>query len=100
MSACPVRVGVGIADAERGEHVASELDRRVLGIGARTLREVPRRVAVAGGRRKWGAIEAALRGGWVSVLVTDLHTAEELAGRATPALEHDATVTAGTPVRR
>ncbi len=64
-------------DAE-GRHVASELDDRVLGIGARTLRAVPRRVAVAGGRRKWGAIEAAVRGGWVNVLVTDLHTAEAL----------------------
>lgn len=82
-----------------GEHVASELDRRVLGIGARTLREVPRRIAVAGGRRKWGAIEAAVRGGWVSVLVTDLHTAEQLAERATPAPLQSATVTAGEPAR-
>lgn len=47
---------------EDGRHVVSELDDRVLGIGADTLQAVPRRVAVAGGARKSTAIKAALRG--------------------------------------
>lgn len=64
-------------DAE-GRHLASDLDERVLGIDAATLSSIPRRVGVAGGERKWGAIRAALLGGWLNVLVTDLHTAQWL----------------------
>jgi DNA-binding transcriptional regulator LsrR (DeoR family) len=40
--------------------------------------KVPRRIGVAGGRRKWKAIKAAVTGGWANVLITDLATAEEL----------------------
>ncbi|MFF5078400.1 sugar-binding transcriptional regulator [Actinoplanes sp. NPDC000266] len=61
-----------------GEHIDSDLDDRVLGIGAGTLRAVPRRVAVAGGARKSTAIRAALRGRWVNVLITDLQVARSL----------------------
>jgi DNA-binding transcriptional regulator LsrR (DeoR family) len=61
-----------------GRHVASALDDRVLGIGADTLRQVPRRVGVAGGERKYRAIRAALHGGWLNVLITDQETATEL----------------------
>jgi len=39
---------------------------------------VPRRVGVAGGARKLGAIQAALLGRWVNVLITDQTTAEAL----------------------
>lgn len=63
---------------EEGRHVASALDDRVLGIGAETLKQVPRRVGVAGGERKYRAIRAALRGGWLNVLITDQATATEL----------------------
>jgi len=66
-------------DAE-GRPIVSDLDERVLGIDPDTLRAIPRRVGVAGGVRKWGAIRAALVGGWLSVLITDLHTAQWLAG--------------------
>jgi DNA-binding transcriptional regulator LsrR (DeoR family) len=62
-----------------GVHVASGLDERILGIGVDARREVPRRVGVAGGARKLTTIRAALRGGWVNVLVTDLQTAQHLA---------------------
>jgi DNA-binding transcriptional regulator LsrR (DeoR family) len=61
-----------------GRHVASSLDDRVLGIGAETLKAVPRRVGVAGGARKYKAIRAALHGGWLNVLITDQETATEL----------------------
>ena len=48
---------------------------RVIGIDADTLRAVPRRVGVGGGARKHEAIRGALRGGWLSVLITDHETA-------------------------
>ena len=63
---------------EDGKAVPSGVDDRVIGIAADELRRVPRRVAVAGGGRKYSAILAALRGGWVNVLITDLGTARRL----------------------
>ena len=65
-----------------GRHIDSELDDRVLGIAADTLRAIPRRVAVAGGTRKSTAIRAALSGGWVNVLITDLQVARGLIVRS------------------
>ena len=44
----------------------------------RTFRAIPRRVGLAGGERKHEAIRAALLGGWVNVLVTDMATARAL----------------------
>jgi DNA-binding transcriptional regulator LsrR (DeoR family) len=68
-----------------GVLVHSELDDRVVGIGADTLRRVPHRVGMAGGKSKHAAIHAALLGGWVNVLLTDTGTAEALlADRTAP----------------
>lgn len=61
-----------------GMPVASSLDDRVLGIPAALLRNVPRRIGVAGGMRKLEAIRAALRGGWINVLITDSQVAAAL----------------------
>jgi DNA-binding transcriptional regulator LsrR (DeoR family) len=61
-----------------GELVPSDLDDRVVGIDADTLREIPRRVGIAGGESKHTAIHAALAGGWVNVLITDTATAAAL----------------------
>ncbi|GAB2621518.1 DNA-binding transcriptional regulator [Paractinoplanes abujensis] len=61
-----------------GAHIESAFDERVLGIAPATLMRVPRRVAVAGGLRKSNAIRAAVRGGWVNVLITDLQVARSL----------------------
>lgn len=63
---------------ETGRHLESALDDRVLGITAARLQAIPRRVAVAGGTRKTTAIKAALLGGWVNVLITDLQVARGL----------------------
>lgn len=63
-----------------GRPVASGLDGRVVGIELAALGEVPRVIAVAGGKRKHDAIAAALRGGLISHLVTDQSTAEALIG--------------------
>ena len=67
---------------EEGAAVKSPLDRRVLGIDAETLRSRPRVVGVAGGGRKFTAIRAALLGGWINVLITDLETAQRLDAEA------------------
>ena len=66
-----------------GDHVPSDLDDRVVGIDADTLRRVPHRVGVAGGASKHGAVHAAVAGGWVNVLLTDTGTAQALLRTAT-----------------
>jgi DNA-binding transcriptional regulator LsrR (DeoR family) len=63
---------------ERGELVDSGLDGRVVGIPPRDFRRIPRRLGIAGGERKFSAIRAALLGGWVNVLITDLTMARRL----------------------
>ncbi|HLL65818.1 MAG TPA: sugar-binding domain-containing protein [Micromonosporaceae bacterium] len=70
---------------EHGNLVPSALDERVLGIDADTLRSIPRVVALAGGSRKYTAIRAALLGGWIDVLITDLDVARRLAAEPAPA---------------
>ncbi|WP_127792418.1 sugar-binding transcriptional regulator [Agromyces sp. LHK192] len=64
---------------EDGAEVVTGLSERVLGIGGDVLRAVPRRVGIAGGDEKRLAIAASLRGGWISVLVTDAGVARWLA---------------------
>jgi DNA-binding transcriptional regulator LsrR (DeoR family) len=61
-----------------GKLVPSDLDGRVVGIDADTLRRIPRRIGIAGGESKHGAIQAAVLGGWINVLLTDTGTASAL----------------------
>jgi DNA-binding transcriptional regulator LsrR (DeoR family) len=61
-----------------GALVRGDLDDRVVGISPDDYRAIPRRVGVAGGARKHAAIRAALRGGWVNVLLTDVEAARAL----------------------
>lgn len=63
---------------EDGNHVRSNFDQRVIGVTAKELLAVPRRIGVAGGDRKFSAIRAALLGGWVNILITDLAMATRL----------------------
>ena len=63
-----------------GRAVASELDALVIGVTLDQLKVVKRRVGVAGGASKYEAVRAALRGGWINTLVTDVVTAERLLG--------------------
>lgn len=61
-----------------GRPVRTSFDERVLGIGTEQIRRIRRRIGVAGGRRKFEAVRGALRGGWLTTLVTDLESASRL----------------------
>jgi len=68
-------------DAE-GKPVVTPLDDLVLGVTLSQLRRARRCAVVAGGQSKYAAIRAALRGGWVDMLVTDVRTARHLIATA------------------
>ncbi|MEU6731525.1 sugar-binding domain-containing protein, partial [Nonomuraea wenchangensis] len=61
-----------------GELIHSDLNSRVVGIDPEVLRAIPRRIGMAGGERKHAAIRAAISGGWVNVIITDVATARAL----------------------
>lgn len=62
----------------RGEPVDGPLEGRTIGIELSQLKTVPCRIGVAGGMDKVQAILAALRGGYVNVMVTDADTARAI----------------------
>lgn len=64
-----------------GQPVVSPLDDLVVGSTLDQVRAARRRVVVAGGPDKHEAIAAALAGGWVDLLVTDVGTARYLVDR-------------------
>jgi DNA-binding transcriptional regulator LsrR (DeoR family) len=61
-----------------GRLVLTPLHNRVIGVELESLKAAKRVVGIAGGPRKGEAIRAALRGGWINVLITDKSTAEKL----------------------
>ncbi|MEM5500293.1 sugar-binding transcriptional regulator [Ahrensia kielensis] len=63
---------------ENGEIVDTELDDRTVGLRLDQLRKKERAIGVVSGAEKHGIALAALRAGYVSVLVTDEATAEIL----------------------
>ena len=65
----------------QGIPIKSPLMDRVIGIDLPTLKKAKTVVGIAGGSRKLAAINAALLGGWINVLITDRHTAEQLLAR-------------------
>jgi hypothetical protein len=69
---------------------------RVIEIEPASLKGVSRVVGVAGGRRKVRAIHAALRGGWINVLITDLRAAESLLSSAQQLHISEARVSGGS----
>jgi len=62
----------------QGRPVETDFDKRVIGISTQQIRRARRRIGVAGGKRKFEAIRGALRGGWLSTLITDLHTGQRM----------------------
>lgn len=61
-----------------GKVVKNSLDKRVISMSLKQLRQVDRSIGVAGGRRKYKAVLAALRGQWINILITDCYTAQRL----------------------
>ncbi|MET8976414.1 sugar-binding domain-containing protein [Streptomyces sp. NPDC004539] len=63
---------------EDGVHVDAGLGERTIGVSVDQLRSVSRRIAVAGGDSKYTAVRGAVRGRWITALVTDISTARRL----------------------
>lgn len=64
-----------------GRAIKHELSDRVIGLSLEELSAIPSRVIAAGGASKIDALQAALSGGLLTVLVTDASTARELLAR-------------------
>ena len=71
------QINLRFLDAQ-GTPILSELDDLVIGVTLTQLPKTGGRFAVAGGATKYEAVRAALRGGWIDTLVTDMETAERL----------------------
>lgn len=71
------QVNLRFIDAD-GKPVTTELDELVIGITPEQIKKTQLRVGSAAGVSKWAAIKAAVKGGWINVLVTDKPTAEYL----------------------
>ena len=66
----------------RGEHVDNRVEQRIVRIlEPEKMRAVPVKIGIAFGKPKVGVIAAALRGGWITHLVTDEETAERVLER-------------------
>ncbi|CTV66851.1 sugar-binding transcriptional regulator [Escherichia albertii] len=63
---------------EEGNLVPSPLDQLSLSIKPEQIRKIPEIIAIAGGQEKHAAIAAALKGRWVTTLITDAGTARYL----------------------
>jgi lsr operon transcriptional repressor len=61
-----------------GHALAEDLDSRVVGLSLDQMRQIPSRVAIAGGLAKVEAVRAVVRSGLINYLVTDLACAEAL----------------------
>jgi len=61
-----------------GAPVRTALTERVIGISLPQVKKAKRVIALAGGKRKTGAILGALNGRWVNVLITDRWTAKTI----------------------
>jgi DNA-binding transcriptional regulator LsrR (DeoR family) len=61
-----------------GRHMIGDLDSRMIGITLDELKALPNRLCVAGGPEKIQALRAALRGGYITHLVTDAQAATAL----------------------
>ena len=61
-----------------GNVMSPEIEERVISMDAKTMKQIPRRIGVAGGAKKLAAIRAAVEGGWINVLITDSEIARQL----------------------
>lgn len=63
---------------ENGEPIETSLNKRVMSMSLKQIKKVERTIGVAGGKRKVKAIQAAMIGGFINVLITDQFTAKQL----------------------
>ena len=63
---------------QNGEIVSTFLDGRIIGIGLDDLKKIPWSVLVAGGEGKKTVVEAAMKGNFFNVLITNAETAKYL----------------------
>ena len=68
----------------QGQPIRSDLEDRVIGLKLEEIKQIGHVVGVAGGAVKFKAIQAALAGGLVHVLVTDHVTARHLLEKSEP----------------
>ncbi len=61
-----------------GNEVPSELNRVGLCLSTEQLRRIPERIGIGGGLEKADAIQAVLRGGWLTTIITDAGVARKL----------------------
>ena len=61
-----------------GEHIATPICKRTISIDPERMRQIPLVIGVAWGSQKVQALRAVMRGGFISALVTDKQTAEQL----------------------
>jgi DNA-binding transcriptional regulator LsrR (DeoR family) len=73
-----VGVLIGRFIDSEGRHMIGDLDSRMIGITLEELKALPNRLCVAGGPAKKHALRAALRGGYITHLVTDADGAAAL----------------------
>lgn len=67
-----------------GECIRSDINDRIIGMDLEQIRQVPKVVGASGGPDKVAAIDAALKGRLIDVLITDSVTAERLLEATTP----------------
>jgi dihydroxyacetone kinase-like protein len=65
-----------------GTWIQGPLDDRLVGITLDEVRQIPTRIAVAGGTDKTAAMLGALRGNYINMLITDEQTALSILERA------------------
>ncbi|HWR22306.1 MAG TPA: sugar-binding domain-containing protein [Feifaniaceae bacterium] len=68
----------GRAIKSDGSACQTEVDRRIVGVSLEDIRNCPMTIALAGGIHKKSGILAALKGGYIDVLITDEQTALSL----------------------
>jgi len=62
----------------KGQEILTNFNERVIGLSINELRRIPTRILVAGGPKKYPAIQGALSGEIPNILVTDAGTARYL----------------------
>lgn len=63
---------------KNGSPIESGFENRVFGMNYDQIKKVKRSIGAAGGKRKVEAIQAAMKGGWINILITDHFTARYL----------------------